>query len=241
MRWQNAVITRIEKRSPSVSSFFFRLSEPFAFRPGQHVTVKLTAPDGYTAQRSYSLASSPGSNRTQDIELVIERLEGGEVSPFFHEVAEVGDEIELGGPIGGHFVWQPEKDGAALFIGGGSGVVPFMSMLRYRTATASKVPVTLVFSARRRSDLLFLDELSALADRQDGFTLKIALTRESQPHPFRAGRIDADFIRSAVGSMTAPLQNVLICGSNPFVETAAVGVLAAGVEAAHVKTERYGI
>ena len=208
MHWQNAVITRIETLSPRVKSFFFRLAEPFVFRPGQHVLLRLTAPDGYRAQRSYSIASAPGSGKTEALELTIERLDDGEVSPFMHDVARTGDEIELGGPIGGHFNWSPEDGGPVLFIGGGSGVVPFMSMLRHRAAIKSRVPATLVFSARSREDLLFFDELSELAGSGDGFGLTVALTREAAAHPFRAGRIDATFIAGIVAAMNMPVRHV---------------------------------
>ena len=241
MHWQNAIITRIETLSPRVKSFFFRLPEPISFRPGQHVLLRLTAPDGYRAQRSYSIASAPGPGKAEELELAIERLDDGEVSPFMHDVAQVDDEIELGGPIGGHFNWSPEDGGPVLFIGGGSGVVPFMSMLRHRAAIGSQVPVTLVFSARSREDLLFFDELSKLAASGDGFSLMVALTRETAAHPFRAGRIDAAFIAGIVTAMKMPVRQVLICGSNPFVETAAEGTIAAGIDPALIKTERYGV
>jgi ferredoxin-NADP reductase len=224
-----------------VKSFCFHLPEPFAFRPGQHVLLRLTAPNGYRAQRSYSIASAPGSGKTETVELAIEKLDGGEVSPFMHDVAQLGDEIELGGPIGGHFNWSPEDGGPVLFIGGGSGVVPFMSMLRHRAAIKSRVLATLVFSARSRKDLLFLDELSDLAASGDGLSLMVALTREAVAHPFRAGRIDATFIAGIVAAMNMPVRQVMICGSNPFVEAAAEGTMAAGVDAALIKTERYGI
>ena len=239
MHWQNATITRIEKLSPRVKSFFFRLPEPIAFRPGQHVLVRLTAPHGYRAQRSYSIASAPG--KAQALELAIERLDDGEVSPFMHDSAQVGDEIELRGPIGGHFNWSPEDGGPVLFIGGGAGVVPFMSMLRYRAAIASQVPATLVFSARLREDLLFFDELSRLAAPDDGFRLVVTLTREAAAHSFRAGRIDAAFISGTVTGTKMPLRQVLICGSNPFVETVAKATIAAGIDATLIKTERYGV
>ena len=238
MYWQSAIITRIETLSPRVKSFFFRLPEPISFRPGQHVLLRLTAPDGYRAQRSYSIASAPGPGKAEELELTIERLDDGEVSPFMHDGAQVDDEIELGGPIGGHFNWSPEDGGPVLFIGGGSGVVPFMSMLRHRAAIGSRVPVVLVFSARLREDLLFFDELSKLAASGDGFSLMVTLTREAAAHPFRAGRIDAAFIASIVTAMNMPVRQVLICGSNPFVETAAEGTIAAGIDPALIKTER---
>jgi ferredoxin-NADP reductase len=241
MHWQNAVIRRIEMLSPRVKSFFFRLPMPIAFRPGQHVLVRLTAPNGYRAQRSYSIASAPGRTVAEELELTIERLDDGEVSNFMHDVAQTGDVIELGGPVGGHFNWSPEDGGPALFIGGGSGVVPFMSMLRHRADVGSQVPVTLVFSARSREELLFFGELSELAAPGNAFSLMVALTREAAAHPFRAGRIDAAFIASAVSAMKTPLRHVMICGSNPFVETAAEGTMAAGIDAALIKTERYGV
>ena len=241
MHWQNAIIRRIEKLSPRVKSFFFRLAEPIAFRSGQHVLLRLTAPDGYRAQRSYSIASAPGPFKTEELELTIERLDDGEVSPFMHDTAQVGDEIELGGPIGGHFNWSPEDGGPVLFIGGGSGVVPFMSMLRHRAAIGSHVPATLVFSARSREDLLFFNELSELAAAGEGFSLMVTLTREAPAHSFRVGRIDATFIAGVVATMKMPVRQVLICGSNPFVEAATEGTIAAGLDAALIKTERYGV
>jgi ferredoxin-NADP reductase len=128
-----------------------------------------------------------------------------------------------------------------LFIGGGSGVVPFLSMLRHRAAIGSRVPATLVFSARSREELLFFDELSELAAPGDGFSLMVTLTREAAAHPFRAGRIDGPFIAGIAAAMEAPVRHVLICGSNPFVETAAEGAMAAGIDAALIRTERYGV
>src|SRR6478752_1311587 len=142
LRWQEAKIAAIMPDTPRVKSFLLAPSAPFPFRAGQHVDVRLTAPDGYQAQRSYSIASAPGANGT--IELAVERLDDGEVSPFFHEVAMAGDEIELRGPIGGHFVWTAEQGGPVLLIGGGSGVVPLMSMIRHRHLTASPAPMLLL-------------------------------------------------------------------------------------------------
>ncbi|TIW98142.1 MAG: oxidoreductase, partial [Mesorhizobium sp.] len=165
--WQTAGIVRIEKRTPRITSFFFQPSRPFIYRAGQHVDVRLTAPDGYQARRSYSIASAPETNGA--IELAIEKLDDGEVSPFFHEVAAIGDEIELRGPLGGHFVWPDGGSGPLLLVGGGSGVVPLMSMVRHRAAHSSTVPVVLVFSARVWDEVIFRDELIALDDRREGF------------------------------------------------------------------------
>jgi glycine betaine catabolism B len=238
MDWQHAVVSRIETLSPRVKSFFFHLPEPLRFRPGQHVLVRLTAPDGYRAQRSYSIASAP--IQSDSLELTIERLADGEVSPFMHDVVEPGDEIELGGPIGDHFVWNPEDGVSVLLVGGGTGVVPFISMLRQRAAAGSRVPVTLVFSARTRTDLLFYDELSRLASSDKSVNLDVTLTRESALG-FRTGRIDAALITQAITAMNQPTQQVLICGSNPFVEAATEGAIAAGIDSTQIKTERYGV
>jgi ferredoxin-NADP reductase len=240
MHWQHAVMTRIETLSPRVKSFFFRLPEPMIFRPGQHVLLRLTAPDGYRAQRSYSITSAPAPRGTATLELAIERFDDGEVSPFMHDIAQIGDEIELGGPIGGHFNWSPEDGGPVLLIGGGSGVAPFMSMLRYRAAIGSRVSVLLVFSARSRKDVLYYDELTKLAASGDGFDLMVTLTRETAAHTFRSGRIDSAFVAEVVSGVKEPLRQVLICGSDPFVETAAEGTIAAGIDPALIKTERYG-
>ena len=160
IRWQPATITKIVHNTPRVSSFWFRPSEPFAFKAGQHVDIRLTAPDGYRAQRSYSIGSAPEDS--PEVELTIERLDDGEVSPFFHDVAEVGDDIELRGPIGGHFVWEVADGGPLLLLGGGSGVVPLMSMIRDRASRHSRVPMVLLFSARTFGDVLFRDELACL-------------------------------------------------------------------------------
>jgi len=240
MQWQTAVITKIVGRSTTVKSFFFDLDEPFAFTAGQHVDVRLTAPDGYRAQRSYSIASAPES--ADGLELAIERLDDGEVSPFFHDVAEVGDRIDLRGPIGGHFIWTAEEGGPVLLIAGGSGVVPFVSFARHRAARGSTAPMLLLFSARTSSDLLFRDELTALHDRRDGFELAVTLTREKTPrNGFFLRRIDAAMIADMLSRQSEPPRLIYVCGSNPFVAVAADGAIAAGVPAERIRTERYGV
>jgi len=240
MRWQNATVSKIVRRSPDVSSFFFRLPEFIPFVAGQHVSVRLTAPDGYRAQRSYSIASAP--EETGHIELAIEKLKDGEVSPFFHEVVEVGDEIEVSEPIGGYFVWPADDRGPLLLIAGGSGVAPFISMARHKLLSGSNVPLMLLFSARTREDLLFHDELTDIVDRKVGFDLMVTLTREPDPPPGKfKGRIDAAMIGEALRRLPAPPLQVYVCGSNPFVENAAQLVVDAGVAPGLVATERYGI
>lgn len=242
VRWQAAIVTGIIPRTPRIKSFVFELSRPFGFLAGQHVDVRLTAPDGYRAMRSYSIASTPGE--ATHIELAVERLENGEISDFFHDVVVVGDKIELRGPLGGYFIWSAADGGPLLLAGGGSGVVPLMAMIREREREheAPGIPVALVFSARTWDDVLNRDELFELADRRDGFNLLLTLTRES---PRRAGdygrRIDASIVKTALADLPSKPKYVFICGSNPFVNTASDAALAAGVPASIIRTERYGI
>lgn len=238
--WQTVTITRIEKRTPRVTSFFLQPSRPFAYRAGQHVDVRLTAPDGYQARRSYSIASAPETGET--IELAIEKLDDGEVSPFFHEVAAVGDEVELRGPLGGHFVWSDSDGGPLLLVGGGSGVVPLMAMVRHRAARKSMVPAALVFSARVWDEVIFRDELIGLDDRRDGFDLVLTLTREPAQRPAdHSRRIDVAMMAQSMARLPEPPRLAFVCGSNAFVSTAAQALIDAGIPAGLIRTERYGV
>lgn len=238
--WQTAKIMRIERRTPRVSSFFFKPSRPFAHQAGQHVDVRLTAPDGYQARRSYSIASAPGSGGT--VELAIEKLEDGEVSPFFHEVAAVGDEIELRGPLGGHFIWSDSDGGPLLLVGGGSGVVPLMAMVRRRVARKSQVPVALVLSARVWDEVIFRDELIGLDDRRDGFDLVLTLTREpARRSEDYSRRIDARMMMQAMARLPEAPALAFVCGSNAFVSAAAEALIEADMPASLIRTERYGV
>jgi len=241
--WQNGVIRRITPRTARVKSFFFELPQPFAFLAGQHVDVRLTAPDGYQVERSYSIASAPETPGW--LELTIERLEDGEVSPFFHDVAAVGDEIELRGPFGGYFIWSAQDVGPVVLAGGGSGIVPLMCIVRHRFERRSRTPMVLLFSARTWDDIIYREELLALADRKNGFELAIALTREaagtSSPRiaPY-ARRIDADMAREILARLPALPMHAYLCGSNPFVEAAAQSLLEAQVPKERIRIERYG-
>lgn len=238
VQWQQARISAIVRRTPSVASFFFAASAPFSFRAGQHVDIRLTAPDGYRAQRSYSIASAPSAGG--DIELAIEKLPDGEVSPFFHDVAQVGDDIELRGPLGGHFVWSPGQAAPVLLIGGGSGVVPLASMVRERAAARSSAPMTLLYSARTFEDIIFRDELASLAG--DGLQFVVTLTRdaESRPGVLHHRRVDAKMIGEALAGLAAPPALVFVCGANAFVGAVADILVEMGISAGIVRTERYG-
>jgi ferredoxin-NADP reductase len=205
-------------------------------RAGQHVDVRLTAEDGYQAQRSYSIASAPEDGR---LVLTVERLDDGEVSPYLTEGLIVGDELELRGPIGGYFVWEDALGGPLLLVAGGSGVVPFRSMLRHREASGSEVPVRLLYSARALGDVIYRDELMRL-DERDGIDVRLTLTRE-QPDRWEgnAGRID----RAMLADVTwAPGDGglVYVCGPTGFVEAAASILVALGHEPGRIRTERFG-
>jgi ferredoxin-NADP reductase len=240
IRWQNATISRIVHDTPRVSSFFFTPAQPFAFKAGQHVDIRLTAPDGYRAQRSYSIASAP--ENADEIELTIERLDAGEVSPFFHEVAQIGDAIEMRGPLGGHFTWSVGDESPLLLIGGGSGVVPLVSMLRHRVAQHSTVPALLFYSARIWDEVIFRDELLAMHEAKTGFELAFAITREPARRTIDfARRLDMPIIADLLRRLPENPRIAFICGSNRFVEGAAQGLIDAGMPAAHIKTERYGV
>ena len=224
-KWQLATVESIERETPSVKSFRLELPMWMAHRPGQHYVVRLTAPDGYRAQRSYSVASSPLDEG--EIELTIDRLDDGEVSTYFHDVLEEGDRVEVRGPFASYFVWRGESP--ALLIGGGSGVVPLMSMLRHRRRTMPKLPMRLVYSVRTAEDVIYADEL--------GDEATLTYTREPpEGWSGHTGRIDAGLLaRAADGAEAA-----FICGTNGFVESASTLAIEAGVAPERIRTERFG-
>lgn len=237
--WQHARLTRIEPRTARISSYFFQLPAPFDYLPGQHVDVRLTAEDGYTAERSYSIASAPGDH-PDELELAVEWLADGEVSGYFHQVAEVGDEVELRGPIGGGFIWTPQEQLSALLIAGGSGVVPMVSMARAQRALPG-TPLALLLAARSWTEAPFRDELLAQAEHDPAFVLRLALSRDStrRPQDF-ARRIDAPMVASVLQDWSSQPQRVYVCGSNGFVNAASDACVAAGIAASQIHTERYG-
>ncbi|HEX3467006.1 MAG TPA: FAD-binding oxidoreductase [Candidatus Elarobacter sp.] len=230
----------ILQQTPTIKSFFLELEHPFSFTAGQHVDVRLTADDGYQALRSYSIGSSPST--PGKIELVIERLQDGEVSPFFHDVVAIGDRVELRGPIGGYFIWAPADGGPVLLVGGGSGVVPLMAMLRHRKAANVKAPALLLLSARTWDDVLFRDELFELGRDHDGFDLVLTLTREAAREGVDfSRRVDTPMMADVLARLPASPAYTFICGANPFVDAVADGALAAQVPEGSIRTERYGV
>jgi ferredoxin-NADP reductase len=193
--------------------------------PGQHYDVRLTAPDGYRAQRSYSIASSPLDEG--GVELTIDRLDDGEVSPYFHDVVEVGDQVEVRGPFTSYFVWRGESP--VVLVGGGSGVVPLMAMLRHRRRTMPDLPMRLVYSVRSAGDEIYADEL--------GHDSVLTYTREPPAGwSGHGGRIDS----ALIGEAAQPGATAFVCGSNGFVETGSQLLLEAGIAADSIRTERFG-
>jgi ferredoxin-NADP reductase len=229
--WRTATLTAIQPITRRVKSYRFQVGFDRPVLAGQHVDVRLTAPDGYQAQRSYSIASAPAGDGT--IELMIEGLPDGEVSGFFDAVAEIGDTIELRGPIGGAFVWRPEDGGPLLLAGGGSGVVPLLAMLRHRAAAAPGVPALLLYSVREASEVIAAEELAVRARDEPHFQLMLNLTRAG------GRRVDAAMIAEALERLGPP-RHAYLCGGNPFVGAVADLLLDAGLDPARIHTERFG-
>lgn len=225
--WQIGTVTRIKRETPHVKSFWIALPMWMPHLPGQHYDVRLTAPDGYRAQRSYSIASSPLDEG--EVELTIDRLEDGEVSPYFHDVVMEGDEVEVRGPFTSYFVWRGEKP--VLLVGGGSGVVPLMAMLRHRRRTMPELPMRLIYSLRTGEDVIYADEL--------GDDAVLTFTK-SAPDDWRGhtGRLDPELISEAASPFLAGL--AFLCGTNGFVESASQLLLEAGLPAEQIRTERFG-
>ncbi len=235
--WHDAVVERVAVLTPRIVSVFLRapLAPGLA---GQHLVVRLTAPDGYAAQRSYSIASAPGA---RPIELIVEKLEDGEVSPFFHEVAAAGDHLEVRGPLGGHFVWCPAEGGPLLLVGGGSGVAPLMAMVRDWHASGVAIPLLLVVSARTWDDLAFRDELIALQARAPLLRFVAVTTRDAAHRPGDlVRRLDSAALQRLLTDWGHVPAHVFVCGANRFVEAVSTGLLDAAVPAGRIRTERYG-
>jgi ferredoxin-NADP reductase len=230
LRWQAARIASVRAETPSVSTLALEVPDWPGHRAGQHLDVRLTAEDGYTAQRSYSVASSPLDPM---LEITVERLEDGEVSPWLAGGAQVGDELELRGPIGGYFVWAPERGGPLLLIAGGSGLVPLMCIERLRRAAAPEIASTLLVSARRHQDLIYADELA------DGRAV-VTYTREAPPGwTGYARRVDRELL-AEIAPSPDQRPHCYVCGPTSFVEVVAEELVALGHHRALIKTERFG-
>ena len=238
LTWRLGRVTRRIDETARAKSLVLNVPDWPGHRPGQHVDVRLTAPDGYQAERSYSIASAPEDG--DQVALTVERIEDGEVSPYLDDELAEGDQLELRGPIGGYFVWSTDMGGPLLLVAGGSGICPLMAMLRHRAARQSHVPTRLLYSSRSLDDVIYREELDSLAGRADGLEVFHTLTR-SQPAGWSgySRRIDRDMLAEVA---FAPAQDPLcmVCGPTPLVEAVATTLVELGHAPERVKTERFG-
>jgi ferredoxin-NADP reductase len=235
LTWQVATVADVRTETDRVKTLVLDVAGWTGHRAGQHVDVRLTTDDGYQAQRSYSIASAPTG---MSVELTVERIDDGEVSPYLTEDARPGDRFELRGPVGGYFVWDPSPGGSVLLVGGGSGVVPLMAMARQRAADRDDVPTRLLYSARSSAELIYREELEQLAGTGEGFDVVYTLTREQPPGwTGYSRRVDGELLAEIVPD---DLALTFVCGPTPFVEAVAEALVALGHDPARIKTERFG-
>jgi ferredoxin-NADP reductase len=238
IEWQLATVTGVRDETASVRSFTLGLPAWAGHRPGQHVDIRLTAEDGYSVERSYSIASEP--ERRDEVDITVERIESGEVSPFLHEVVVPGDQLEVRGPIGGYFVWEAELGGPLLLVAGGSGVVPLMAMARHRARAGSTTPARLLFSSRDPDEVIYADELDRLAAKNDGFEVIHTLTRRQPPGwTGFARRVDEPMLAEVLEPL-GPTARAYACGPTALVETVANALVRLGLPPDRIRTERFG-
>jgi len=238
LNWQIASITAIKPETANVKSFTLTLPAWMRHRAGQHYDIRLTAEDGYQAQRSYSIASEP--EREGELDITVERINDGEVSTYMHDVLVPGDHIEARGPIGGYFVWEAAMDEPLLLIAGGSGVVPLMSMIRHRAAAGAKNPASLLYSSRGFEEIIYYQELEKLRAADQGLQVFHSLTR-SQPPGWKgyARRIDPDMLKEVAEPLGRSVQ-AYVCGPTLLVEAVANTLLTIGIKSDRIRTERFG-
>jgi ferredoxin-NADP reductase len=237
LAWRIGEVVETRPETQRARSLFLEVPGWEGHKAGQHVDVRLTAEDGYQAQRSYSIASAPEDGR---LEIVVERLDDGEVSPYLTDELRVGDRLELRGPIGGWFTWEARKGGPLLLVAGGSGIAPLMAMIRHRASSGSDASCRLLYSSRSREETIYADELDRLAAEDGALEVTHTLTR-SQPPGWTgySRRIDREMLEEIAPSPEGrPL--VFVCGPTPLVETAATALVEIGHDPAQVKTERFG-
>jgi len=236
--WQVATVADLRVETPRVKTVSLLVPGWPSHRPGQHVDIRLTAEDGYQAQRSYSIASAPGEQPL--IALTVERVPDGEVSPFLHDDLMIDDRFEVRGPIGGYFVWDSAAADPLLLVAGGSGVVPLMAIVRHRAQTGSGVPCTLLYSSRTAEDIIYADELARMGARGDGLRVVHTLTRAQPPGwSGYSRRIDADMLGEVLAT-TGAMAQAFVCGPTPLVESVAQGLVGLGLAPGQVRTERFG-
>ena len=238
VRWQLATVRSITTETARTKTLTLTLPAWVRHQPGQHYDVRLTAPDGYQAQRSYSIASEP--ERRGEIDLTVERIADGEVSPYLHDELIVGDQLEVRGPIGGYFVWTAELGGPLLLVGGGSGVVPLMSMIRHRIAARSGIPTRLLLSSRTLDDIIYRSQLEELSSKQTGIDVVFTLTRQV-PAAWTGyrRRIDDAMLREVLAPL-GKASRIYVCGPTLLVEAAANSLVRLELPVDHIRTERFG-
>ncbi|GHO96313.1 oxidoreductase [Reticulibacter mediterranei] len=238
LNWQIGEVIATRPETGRTRSITLDLPAWMGHRAGQHVDVRLTAEDGYQAERSYSIASPP--EEAPRVTLTVERLDDGEVSPYLTEELRIGDQLELRGPIGGYFVWEVQMGGPLLLVAGGSGIVPLMAILRHRAAMGSTVATRLLYSSRSLEDVIYRDELGQLMKSSTMLEVVQTLTRKQPPGWMGySRRIDAQMLRE-VAWLVEQRPLTFICGPTPFVETAAASLVELGHEPGRIKTERFG-
>jgi ferredoxin-NADP reductase len=236
LTWQVATVARVRDETATARTLVLDVPAWPGHLAGQHVDVRLTAPDGYRATRSYSVASAPDGDR---VELTVERLADGEVSPYLAGVLAAGDPLEIRGPVGGWFVWRPGQPGPVQLLGGGSGVVPLMAMVRAHAAAGAGDGVRMLYSVRRPAAVIYAAELDTRSARGN-LALTVAYTREAPPGWTRPpGRVDAALVAGACWPPSASPTSY-VCGPTPFVETVADLLVGAGHDPASIRTERFG-
>jgi ferredoxin-NADP reductase len=237
LEWQFGTVAELVQETPKVASLLLDVPDWMGHLAGQHVDVRVTADDGYQAERSYSISSPPEDSR---LAITVERLDDGEVSPYLVGEVRKGDKVELRGPIGGYFVWRGDDERPVLLVAGGSGVAPLMAMIRHRAANHLQTPTRLLYSSRSYDDIIYRSELERLTSAGDGLTVAHTLTRMQPPGwTGYARRIDSAML-AEVAWPKAQMPIVYVCGPTPMVESAANLLVDMGYDPRSVKTERFG-
>lgn len=238
LSWQLGEVIATQEETARAKSITLAVPHWNGHRPGQHVDVRLTAEDGYQAERSYSIASAPQPEPR--VMLTVERLDDGEVSPYLTDELRTGDQLELRGPIGGYFVWETQMGGPLLLVAGGSGIVPLMAMIRSWVAGGSTIPIRLLYSSRSYAEVIYRDELAHLVKSNTRIEVVQTLTRVQPPGwTGYHRRIDTAMLREVAWPVDQH-PSLFICGPTPFVETAAASLVTLGYEPGRIKTERFG-